>query len=144
MQTYLAITWSISRGQDTDGYNICRLDDTQTGKRYRCMGGGYDMIGTVIGEWLEDNFQSRLKRLDLSDANGWSSRRHYGAIPGKDDSVHLDGACGIESMRSIAEAIGITLQATYSRKGHTTGFMATWNEERATSRDAALMEACSA
>lgn len=124
MQTYLAITWSISRGQDTYGYNICRLDDTQTGKHYRCMGGGYDMIGTVVGQWLEDQFQHRLQRLDLSDADGWSSRRHYGAIPGKDGSVHLDGACGIESMRSLAEAIGIETKWVGNQRGKTIGFMA--------------------
>lgn len=67
METYLAISWSISRGTETYGYNICRLDDSQTGKRYRCLG-GYDMMGTVVGQWLEDLFQPQLKQLDLSDA----------------------------------------------------------------------------
>jgi hypothetical protein len=38
MQTYLAISWAISRGRDTYGYNICRLDDTLIDVRYRCMG----------------------------------------------------------------------------------------------------------
>jgi hypothetical protein len=52
--THLNISWSVSRGQDTYGYNICRLDDTRTGKRYHLNGGGYDMIGTVLGDWLED------------------------------------------------------------------------------------------
>lgn len=39
----LALSWSVSRGRDTYGYNICRLDDTSTGERFKCMGGGYDM-----------------------------------------------------------------------------------------------------
>jgi hypothetical protein len=127
MQTLLAITWVISRGDTTFGYNICRLDDTQAGKRYRCIGGGYDMIGTVVAQWLEDLFQPQLQQLDLSDADGWSSRRHYGAIPSKDGTVHLDGGCGIESMRRIAKAIGVELQWVCNKRGIITGYIAYWN-----------------
>jgi hypothetical protein len=127
MQTFLAITWAISRGYETFGYNICRLYDSQTGKRYRCIGGGYDMIGTVVGQWLEDSFQPHLQQLDLSDAEGCSSRRHYGAIPDKDGTVHLDGGCGIESMQSIATAIGVELQGVGNKRGITTGFIAHWD-----------------
>lgn len=127
MQTYLAVSWAISRGRDTFGYGICRLDDTLTDVRYRCMGGGYDMVGTVVGQWLEDLFQPQLQLLDLSDAEGWSSRRHYGAIPGKDGYVHLDGGCGLESMRSLAEAIGVDLKWVGNRHGNVAGFIATWD-----------------
>lgn len=129
MQTYLTISWAISRGHDTYGYNICRLDDTQTGKRYRCLGGGYDMLGTVVGQWLEDLFQRQLRCLDLSDAEVWSSRRHYGAIPGKSGHVHLDGGCGIDSMRRITEAIGVDLKWVGNKRGHTVGFIASWDND---------------
>lgn len=59
----LALSWSVSRGRDTYGYNICRLDDTSTGDRFKCMGGGYDMQGTVFGEWLAANYQPELLAL---------------------------------------------------------------------------------
>jgi hypothetical protein len=93
------------------------------------MGGGYDMIGPVLGQWLEDLFQSQLQLLDLSDAEGWSSRRHYGAIPGKDGYVHLDGGCGLESMRSIAGAIGVDLKWVGNHHGGTVGFIAEWSKD---------------
>ena len=60
---HLSISWSISRGRDTYGYNICRLDSRQSGSRYRCSGGGYDMIGTVFGNWLEAEYQRELVEL---------------------------------------------------------------------------------
>lgn len=61
--TFLSLSWSVSRGRDTYGYNIARLDDRNTGERFRCMGGGYDMVGTVFGDWLEKTFQSELTEL---------------------------------------------------------------------------------
>lgn len=57
---HLRMSWSVSRGRDTYGYNICKLTDGNTGKQYRCMGGGYDMQGTVFGDWLEANYPDRL------------------------------------------------------------------------------------
>jgi len=122
--TYLALSWSISRGVETYGYNICRLDDTSaTGKRYRCMGGGYDMVGTVFGDWLADRYQDRLlaycsKMPDEAAKLYWLrivTQRHG-------PRISLDGACGLDSMIRVAEAIGLTVRRTSNRKGHTTGF----------------------
>lgn len=87
------------------------------------------MLGTVVGQWLEDLFQPQLKTLDLSDAEGWSSHRHYGAIPGKVGHAHLDGGCGIDSMRRIAETIGLDLKWVGNKRGHTVGFIASWDTE---------------
>lgn len=145
---YLAVSWSTSRGRDTYGYNICRLDVRSTDRRFKCMGGGYDMLGTVVGEWLQETFQTRLLAM--------AHRAHSLYKPGKgtcrnaiedadtlygmtlyyvkaDDfqdlwsaqKVVLDGACGVSSMERIAEAIGISLSRTYNRRGHTTGYMVT-------------------
>lgn len=110
----LTLTWSISRGRDTYGYNICRLDDPQTGKRYRCNGGGYDMTGTVFGMWLMDVHQDRLSAL------AWS---FYGLRRYNDGHVNLDGACGINSMVRVAEALGLEVQTQYDKKGRTTGWL---------------------
>ena len=139
--TVLALSWGVSRGRETDGYTICRLDDQSTGKRYRCMGGGYDMVGTVFGEWLEDVHQDRLQAI--------SDRAHYDYTKPVDDRVSdsglygmvrhrdgkrvtLDGACGLESMQRIAREIGVELIRTYvargRNRGNTTGWVATWTD----------------
>ena len=126
----LDLSWSTSRGQDTYGYNICRLDDSR--KRYRCMGGGYDMIGTVFGDWLADMYAPEITALFDTRASvdaeyavkGYRKIPDlYGVTMSPDGKVHYDGACGIESMIRIAEAIGLQVQQTYSRKGRTTGFI---------------------
>lgn len=44
----LQFKWTISRGRDTYGYNICSL--YVDGKKVSgCSGGGYDMMGTCLG-----------------------------------------------------------------------------------------------
>lgn len=111
---YLSLTWSVSRGRDTYGYNICRLDSPT--KRYKCMGGGYDMVGTVFGKWLQDNYQERLVSAKVSELYGAS-------LSGDGTSVRLDGACGLECMLSVAKRIGLDVTRTYNKKGHTTGWV---------------------
>jgi hypothetical protein len=132
--THLNISWSVSRGQDTYGYNICRLDDTRTGKRYKCNGGGYDMIGTVLGDWLEDACQDELRALvaDLPKQKYGSTSyqviteeinpRFYGLTISPQGKVCLDGACGSSSMQRIGEALGLKFQWLGNKKGHTTGY----------------------
>jgi hypothetical protein len=131
---HLSISWSVSRGRDTYGYNICRLDSRQSGKRYRCSGGGYDMIGTVFGQWLESEYQSELVELvaDLPKISyGSGSRfqiseeinpRFYGLTIRENGSVSLDGACGQSCMVGIAEALGLEVQWEGNKKGHTIGY----------------------
>ena len=130
--TRLDLSWSVSRGRDTYGYNICRLDDCTTGKRYRTSGGGYDMVGTVFGKWLAETFQDELKAhvktLPMVDCgyqvSGYlKTEGLYGLNVTPRGDIQLDGACGMSSMETIARAIGLTVERTYNRKGHTTGFM---------------------
>lgn len=126
----LHFKWTVSRGRDTYGYNICTLlvDGVKVCK---CMGGGYDMQGTAFGEWLQNEYQSELIKLnndnginELKPVNTYETikgiERKY-TLPGfygmslyvKPDNsvnVHLDGGCGFESMKTIAEAIGIILK----------------------------------
>lgn len=132
--TLLELGWGISRGRDTYGYNIRRLLDTSTGKRYRCMGGGYDMTGTVFAEWLQDVHQDRLRAIGRQ-AHGHYVPGEKGWQRGADNAdglygmtayayaervgvqrVTLDGACGIDSMVRIAEAIGLVVRRIYGRK----------------------------
>lgn len=141
---YLAIKWTVSRGRDTYGYNIVTLTDQDSGKRYSCNGGGYDMTGTVFGQWLMDTHRAELlsiagRAYDLrviadpdkasgviENRDGLYGMRSYSYTYDSDlDYVHLDGACGLSSMERIAEAIGLTIKHTYDRKGQTTGFIVT-------------------
>ena len=117
---YLALSWSTSKGRDTFGYNICRLDDRTTDKRYKCIGGGYDMVGTVVAEYLQEAFQGQLQAAGSVVTNLYGSRNYNGKIS-------IDGACGLESVKRIAEAIGVSITGNYNkRKQATEGFFVSW------------------
>lgn len=123
----LHFKWTISRGRDTYGYNICTLlvDGEKVGKT---CGGGYDMQGTAFGQWIEGHYQNELKShfsaeiaavtdKDYSDYSGYCYKSidgFYGAKisgkQGKELRITLDGGCGMDSMKRIAEALGIKLQ----------------------------------
>lgn len=121
-QNYLVLSWSTSRGRDTYGYNICRLDDNNTDKRYKCNGGGYDMVGTVVADWLKDAYQAKLL------ANHKAVTDLYGAAF-YGDKITIDGACGLESVIQIAKAIGVNITSNYNRrKNRTEGFFVSENE----------------
>lgn len=144
----LNLSWSVSRGRDTYGYTICRLDDTDIGKRYRCNGGGYDMVGTVLGQWLSDRYADRLlaikerahvtytyptddaKARTRSENN--SADRLYGMalieqVGSGKEFISLDGACGSSSMLAIAKAIGLEVRymPTVGRSRTSKGFIVT-------------------
>lgn len=147
-QTRLIISWGVSKGRDTYGYNICRLDDAVTGKRYRTSGGGYDMIGTVIGMWLEDAHQTALRNIAnraesyFSKAAGYQSHRTpdnrnpdpaylYGMTRNDDTgAVTLNGVCGTRTMCDIAEAIGLNLESFHDRKGRILGYVVRLRDEK--------------
>lgn len=131
---HLTVKWSVSRGRDTYGYNICKvIDNSSEGKVYKCMGGGYDMLGTSLAQWVQDVYQPELmlnKRKAYTifnkQAGMWVASDHnkyfYGMSYDSDkDCVALDGACGINSIeRIIKEVLGLTLERIYNydRKGH--------------------------
>lgn len=123
----LHFKWTISRGRDTYGYNICTLlvEGEKVGKT---CGGGYDMQGTVLGQWLQNEFQYELQKRFINEINTVTDKDYrtgseycyksisdfYGAhVAGSKGTkliITLDGGCGIESMKRIAEAIGITFK----------------------------------
>ena len=122
MRTHnLTITYGTSRGRDTYGYAVVTLRERGEVKA-RCNGGGYDMRGTVLADWLQATYQDRLKKI--------ASRMHYRYSKGKtlkpnsaknylyggnwykdENRVSLDGGCGWSSIKRIAEAIGLTIQS---------------------------------
>lgn len=129
---WLSISWSTSRGADTYGYNIIRLDDRNTDERFRCMGGGYDMQGTVFGKWLQNTFQAELLKMATDKKSEWEDCQYsasgYFKIPSlygldiKGEKITLDGACGLDCMIRIAESIGLEITRKYSKKGRLNGF----------------------
>jgi hypothetical protein len=58
----LEFKWTVSRGRDSYGYNICTLF-LDGEKVARCNGGGYDMKGTCLGDFIADRFADRLLKL---------------------------------------------------------------------------------
>lgn len=133
---HLSLSWSVSRGRDTYGYNICRLDDRNNGQRFKCMGGGYDLVGTVFGQWLETYYQVELCGLNIHAAYFHSKSEGHKANPNSkyygmtyhvdDNRISLDGACGLEGMIRIAEAIGLEVERDYIAKGRRRGEAIGW------------------
>lgn len=58
----LRYSWSISRGRDTYGYNLLTLREDGQKVASTC-GGGYDMQGTVLADWLLSAYPERMKAL---------------------------------------------------------------------------------
>jgi len=79
MNRLLEFKWSVSRGRDTYGYNICSL---YVGGRKvsSCNGGGYDMKGTALGHWIEKEFADQLVKLTIpwTTRNGERVQEYYG------------------------------------------------------------------
>lgn len=104
--TTLTIKYGVSRGQDTYGYGLVTLYANGQ-KVARCSGGGYDMTGTVIGQWLEKTYMDRLEAIRDQAYNGETGL--YGFFE-RNGRLMLDGACGKSAMERVAEAIGISIK----------------------------------
>ena len=130
----LSLSWSVSRGQETYGYSMCRLDSDDSGKRYRTIGGGYDMVGTVLGDWLTAEHQDKLQALwqaNIQNVQQYGSHEQIGGIYGlfrnpKNGRVYVDGACGRSSVERIAQGCGIDLEVVISKRGNLEGWVASW------------------
>jgi hypothetical protein len=71
--TTLEFRWTTSRGRDSYGYNICSL--LVDGRKVSsCNGGGYDMKGTALANWIERAYAGRLNTLTAADM---PAQRHW-------------------------------------------------------------------
>jgi hypothetical protein len=121
----LQLNMSTSRGRETYGWSLITLTVAGTGWRYRARGGGCDLPGTVLGEYLEVTYQTRLRALAKHASSSSTSDKPSqltGALYGMylnhaTGAVTLDGACGIESIRHIAQQIGIYIMEDFARRG---------------------------
>ncbi len=114
--------WTVSRGRYTYGYNICTLY-IDGDKVASCNGGGYDMQGTCLADWLVEAEPERLKHLSTNygsstpDSRGFYGLFYQNPKTGKRQrrwtagcSVGLDGACGFSSIERIGNALGYKFQ----------------------------------
>lgn len=71
--TKLRFNWTISRARDTAGYNVCTLRaDGRKVAGYN--GGGYDMKGACLGDWIAEAYSDRLLALkpeDMPENSHW-------------------------------------------------------------------------
>lgn len=121
-----------SKARDTYGLPVVRLDDSISGKRYKTCGTGYDMVGTVLGEWFENQYQAELVKLVKANTDklevysttcpDWQKIRGLYGLTYRQGKAILDGGCGVESMLHIIESCGFEVQRSHNKKGHTTGF----------------------
>lgn len=73
----LEFRWTVSRGRDTYGYNICSLY-ADGAKVSSCNGGGYDMKGTSLGNWIARAYADRLLKLrpsQMPEQKHWERER---------------------------------------------------------------------
>ena len=127
----LDIVWSTSRGRDTYGYNICKV--VSNGGKWSTCGGGYDMVGTAVGNWFADVHQEDLKALVASHDKALEEcgyqvpgyrkiKQFYGLTLNPNGEVTLDGGCGINSMENIIKACGFDIEYAVNRRGNVTNY----------------------
>lgn len=122
MRKTLKFKWTVSRGRETYGYNICSLWIDRV-KVSSCNGGGYDMQGTALANWMQEEFQGQLRKLPSNYGSGDNNKGFYGLsfyntktkqrqhrYSKNVDGAYLDGACGLSSITKILKAIGYELE----------------------------------
>ena len=61
----LKFKYTTSKGRDSYGYNICSLW-VDGEKQASTCGGGYDMKGTALGNWIARKFEKELLKFNKS------------------------------------------------------------------------------
>ena len=94
--------WSISKGRDTYGYNICtcKANNLKVGQ---CNGGGYDMQGVAIAMFFNMNYKEELKKSNIVNY-GYDNNSNY-----------INGMCGLSCVLSIIEKLGFTVKYNYKK-----------------------------
>lgn len=113
MRETLNFKWTVSLERNTRGYNICSL--YVNGKKVSsCNGGGYDMQGTALGDWIECKFRDELLKLD---------KEFYGLTfhdPDYDPGKKIIDGKTIEWREKAGKSLGLErYQAFYSASSKT-------------------------
>lgn len=152
INTFLQFSRGESRARDTYGYPIVRLCENNTGRTYKCTGGGYDMHGTNLGSYIKNLVNEESAALEALATYVYNLIHSEGNLPyglslrkselcknkeGKliaskvrkeilQQQFYLDGACGESCMKKIAQGMGLIFKDEYSRsrrKGVTDKFL---------------------
>ena len=108
MHDTILFSYGTSRGRDTYGYNIVTLTSSAQGKKFRCMGGGYDMHGQVLGEYVQYcATQEQLRAAVSADDSLPVTVLHTGCAV-------VVGASGEASVLRLMRAIGWEVKAIHS------------------------------
>lgn len=119
MNVYLHESWSVSKGRETYGYNICTIQATSfLFSDYRpckasCKGGGYDMAGTSLADCLCQIPEIQDKLNDAFIVGDTLPDGNYGIGRAKDGRIYIDGAIGQNSVISIMESINVSVRPNY-------------------------------
>lgn len=136
--TYLLLSTGTSRAKDSCGQRVVRLKQCGNSRSYSAAGGGYDLVGSALAQWLQAELQGCLRALPDSvihylhtDENGSYTKKGYAAIYGtsrRGGITSIEGACGLESVFKVFEAIGINIEKIPDGKGSPLGFRI-WSKE---------------
>jgi hypothetical protein len=108
------LSWSMKVSRSSDGGFVSVLTDEED-KKYKCSGGGYDMRGTCLAMWLNENYRLRLNKLaeiTVRKAEDGEKQRPYGLS----DKGVVEYAIGENAVIKIAEQIGINLDSVYKSR----------------------------
>ena len=123
----LEIVYTTSFARDSYGWNRCTLKVDGV-RKSACVGGGYDMKGTALGDWMQDEMGEDLKRVKAYN-HGIDNRQGFSGLcfcridaeaPGRmlyatdwrdGYKVLLDGGYGFERMISILEYLGYNVKS---------------------------------
>ena len=110
----LSIKYGTSRAQNSYGYSLVTLKGVAGFEgSYKECGGGYDMLGSAMGQFIKNNFSEALKQLigHCEDYYGFGYSNNY---------LRIEGATGINCMEKIlTNLLGYDIKYTYhyNRKG---------------------------
>lgn len=107
----LTIRWGVSRGRNSYGYTTCSLRNHHGKRVAACNGGGYDLHGTVIGEWIARTFPKDLRKLSVPFTGlSWHDPSFN---PGK--AITADASKTVEEAEAAGESLGLDrYQAFYA------------------------------
>ena len=93
----------------------------------RCSGGGYDMQGTCLADWMQEAFADKICKLDSRKFYGlfFPNKKTYKrqAFHSANTDFYMDGGCGISCIEKIGRAINLNIKFDHwASKGTTSSF----------------------
>lgn len=114
----LEIKWTVSKSQNTYGYNVCMVNgyNGQQLIKASCNGGGYDMLSTSIADAIMQIYPEKFsKEAGYTDQQ---IKDNYGMIKRDDGSYYIDGGCGtVERVTRDLLGLKVSYAYSYNRKG---------------------------